>query len=119
MTSRCRTFKSNEPEEFESRINESDPAHDIHDPKYVHPYTTSWPLLNHIVRDSRSLGNRAAAEKVMESKEQQKSAREQLYERDPTAVARDHGNKPSRGAEVDAELKRDDELRMQEKGIDA
>lgn len=36
---------------------------------------------------------------------------------DPTAPAKSHGNKPSRGAEIDAELQRDDELRLQEKGI--
>lgn len=28
-----------------------------------------------------------------------------------------HGNKPSRGAEIDAELKADDEQRLKEKGL--
>ena len=36
---------------------------------------------------------------------------------DPTRPARGHGNKPSRGAEIVAELQREDKLRMQEKGV--
>ena len=39
------------------------------------------------------------------------------YGGDPTARAEKHGNKPSRGAEIDKQLKEDDELRLQEKGI--
>lgn len=35
---------------------------------------------------------------------------------DPTAAARDHGNRPSRGAEIDKQLQEDDQLRLQEKG---
>ncbi|PGH16510.1 hypothetical protein AJ80_05195 [Polytolypa hystricis UAMH7299] len=36
---------------------------------------------------------------------------------DPTAPAKMHGNKPSRGAVVDADLKREDEERLRQKGI--
>ena len=44
---------------------------------------------------------------------------ERLSKKDPTAPAKAHGNKPSRGAEIDAELMRDDEERLKQKGIDA
>ncbi|EJU02555.1 hypothetical protein DACRYDRAFT_21627 [Dacryopinax primogenitus] len=40
-----------------------------------------------------------------------------MKNRKPTELAQDHGNKPSRGAEIDEELRKDDELRMKEKGI--
>jgi hypothetical protein len=36
--------------------------------------------------------------------------------RDPTAPAIMHGNKPSRGAVIDAELKAEDEAILQKKG---
>ena len=52
-----------------------------------------------------------------EMKEDSQPEEESLQQKDPTAPAKLHGNKPSRGAEIDAELKRDDELRMQEKGL--
>lgn len=51
------------------------------------------------------------AEKEEEEREQEDSRR------DPREAAERHGNKPSRGAEIDAELKHDDELRLKEKGI--
>ncbi|KAL2222203.1 hypothetical protein M432DRAFT_588099 [Thermoascus aurantiacus ATCC 26904] len=38
----------------------------------------------------------------------------ELAKMDPTAPAILHGNKPSRGAEIDKELKRDDEQRLRE-----
>ena len=66
-------------------------------------------------RDQRSLGNRAALETRDQEREEQEE--QSMSRRDPTAPAKAHGNKPSRGAEIDAELQRDDELRMQEKGI--
>jgi hypothetical protein len=40
----------------------------------------------------------------------------EMSQRDPTAPAKAHGNRPSRGAEIDKELMQDDELRLQEKG---
>ena len=39
------------------------------------------------------------------------------YNGDPTQAAQSHGNRPSRGAEIDKQLKEDDELRLKEKGI--
>jgi hypothetical protein len=42
---------------------------------------------------------------------------EELQKMDPLKPAQMHGNKPSRGAQVDAELKREDEERLRQKGI--
>ncbi|WEW56915.1 hypothetical protein PRK78_002372 [Emydomyces testavorans] len=40
---------------------------------------------------------------------------EELAKKDPLAPAMFHGNKPSRGAQIDAELRREDEERLKEK----
>ncbi|KIP12473.1 hypothetical protein PHLGIDRAFT_259454 [Phlebiopsis gigantea 11061_1 CR5-6] len=66
-------------------------------------------------KDQRSLSNRAALEVREQQKEEE--AEQNAIVGDPTAPAKSHGNKPSKGADIDAELQRDDELRMQEKGI--
>ncbi|BDD55976.1 hypothetical protein MPDQ_004060 [Monascus purpureus] len=44
-----------------------------------------------------------------------REAEEELSKIDPTKPATFHGNKPSRGAEVDKSLMEDDELRMRER----
>ncbi|TRM70573.1 hypothetical protein BD626DRAFT_544849 [Schizophyllum amplum] len=61
-------------------------------------------------KDQRTIGNRlAAAEKA-------ESPKPRTVE-DPLKPAQAHGNEPSRGAKVDAELQEEDELRLKEKGI--
>jgi len=40
---------------------------------------------------------------------------EKAAEVKPTEVAKEHGNKPSRGAEIDEELENEDEQRVKEK----
>jgi len=45
----------------------------------------------------------------------QEEAEEELKNKNPTDLAKEHGNKPSRGAEIDEELKKDDQLRLKEK----
>ena len=69
-----------------------------------------------LYRDQRSLSNRADLEAREQLKEEEMD-NQPPHNGDPTAPAKFHGNKPSRGAEIDAELQRDDELRLQEKGI--
>ena len=61
-----------------------------------------------------TLGNRAA----LETKAEQEEEQERFSKKDPTAPAKAHGNKPSRGAKIDAELMREDEERLRQKGID-
>ncbi|KAJ5489066.1 hypothetical protein N7539_003956 [Penicillium diatomitis] len=41
----------------------------------------------------------------------------ELSKKDPTAPAKMHGNEPSKGAKIDAELQAEDEQRLREKGI--
>ncbi|KAJ5620228.1 hypothetical protein N7510_004212 [Penicillium lagena] len=41
----------------------------------------------------------------------------ELSKSDPTKPAQLHGNKPSRGAEIDRELQMEDEQRLREKGV--
>lgn len=74
-------------------------------------------------RDSRSLKNRLHAEMELEQHERGGDFVNEVpaesgdpYNGDPTQAARDHGNRPSRGAEIDKQLKEDDELRLKEKG---
>lgn len=69
-----------------------------------------------LYRDQRSLSNRADLE-IREQLKEEEVDNQPTNSGDPTAPAKFHGNKPSRGAEIDAELQRDDELRLQEKGI--
>ncbi|EAQ89661.1 hypothetical protein CHGG_06280 [Chaetomium globosum CBS 148.51] len=65
-------------------------------------------------KDQRSLSNRAAAEV---SDEQNEESREtSLHKQDPTLPAKVHGNEPSRGARIDAELQAEDEAALKKKG---
>ena len=73
-------------------------------------------MLNALLRrDQRSLGNRAALETRDQEREEQEE--QSMSRRDPTAPAKAHGNKPSRGAEIDAELQAEDEEMLRRKGI--
>jgi len=71
------------------------PEHKLNDPK-----------------DNRSLTDRVAAELEVERLEKLES--ENAPRLDPLEPARSHGNEPSRGARIDAELQHDDEMRIQE-----
>ncbi|EKM61211.1 uncharacterized protein PHACADRAFT_24433 [Phanerochaete carnosa HHB-10118-sp] len=81
-------------------------AHNLNDPK-----------------DERSLRNRLRAEQELNEMKKGEMNNEippqtgDPYNGDPTSHAAQHGNKPSRGAEIDKELKEDDERRLREKGI--
>ncbi|EMD42339.1 hypothetical protein CERSUDRAFT_90956 [Gelatoporia subvermispora B] len=72
-------------------------AHDIHDPK-----------------DSRTLNRRAQAEKKQWEDEEREEQEQTIT--NPLAPAEKQGHQPSRGAQVDAELQRDDEEQLKKKG---
>ncbi|KAI0756219.1 hypothetical protein C8Q80DRAFT_1091674 [Daedaleopsis nitida] len=72
-------------------------AHDIHDPK-----------------DNRNLHVRAQQEAVQERQEERADRAKTVT--NPLEPAQRHGNKPSRGAEIDAELQREDEDALAKKG---
>jgi len=67
-------------------------------------------------KDSRSLSNNLAAA-VQYEKAEEEAEEQRRTVPDPLEPAQRHGNKPSRGAEIDAELKAEDEAILQKKGI--
>ncbi|KAI5820433.1 hypothetical protein BZA77DRAFT_273966 [Pyronema omphalodes] len=68
--------------------------------------------LNNDAKDNRTIANRleSAEKKAKQHNDDHKS-------KDPRDAALKHGNKPSKGAQIDAELQAEDELRLQEKGM--
>jgi len=63
------------------------------------------------LRDERTLSNKLDAEEI---REHRISESKQTI-KDPLKPAMDHGNKPSRGAQIDAELQREDEEILKKK----
>ncbi|TFB00726.1 hypothetical protein CCMA1212_007178 [Trichoderma ghanense] len=64
-------------------------------------------------KDQRSIANRLAAEeRRVEPEDDLDTAR---LHKDPTLPAKMHGNEPSKGAQIDAELMADDEERIKQK----
>ncbi|KAI0673891.1 hypothetical protein C8Q78DRAFT_1151963 [Trametes maxima] len=66
-------------------------------------------------RDSRNLGVRAQQER-QEEREAEREERARTVD-DPLEPAKRHGNEPSRGAQIDAELQREDEENIKKKGL--
>jgi hypothetical protein len=64
-----------------------------------------------MVEDQRSIANRLAA---AEKKEHERT--DDTGTEDPRAPALKHGNEPSRGAKIDAELQAEDEAELERKG---
>ncbi|KAL2126464.1 hypothetical protein VTI74DRAFT_855 [Chaetomium olivicolor] len=76
---------------------------------------TSNSHLQNDSKDQRSLSNRAAAEKSADSGPEE-SREAALHKKDPTLPAKMHGNEPSKGAQIDAELQAEDEAMLKKKG---
>ncbi|CAG1975961.1 unnamed protein product [Fusarium graminearum] len=65
-------------------------------------------------KDERSIANRLAAEeKKSESGDDTETAQ---LKKDPTLPARAHGNEPSKGAKIDAQLQAEEEEELKRKG---
>lgn len=60
--------------------------------------------------DERSIANTLADASRVEKKE--KEAEQEKQNAKPTDAAKAHGNQPSKGAKVDEELEKEDELRL-------
>ncbi|KAF3939791.1 hypothetical protein ABW19_dt0200628 [Dactylella cylindrospora] len=60
-------------------------------------------------KDERSIGNRLAEASMRNAKEDDTTNESSKTIKDPLAPAKAHGNEPSRGAKIDAELQREDE----------
>ncbi|KAF5670643.1 hypothetical protein FHETE_4550 [Fusarium heterosporum] len=65
-------------------------------------------------KDERSIANRlAAAEKESESGDDLQTAQ---IKQDPTLPARSHGNEPSKGAKIDAQIQQEEQEELERKG---
>ncbi|TPX10743.1 uncharacterized protein E0L32_008312 [Thyridium curvatum] len=65
-------------------------------------------------KDERSIANRLAAEE-QKTEDSGDSKETKLLKKDATLPAKMHGNEPSKGAKIDAELQAEDEQRLREK----
>ncbi|KAH8102502.1 hypothetical protein BXZ70DRAFT_786307 [Cristinia sonorae] len=63
-------------------------------------------------KDQRSLANRLASASKADKEEEQKTS----APADPLAPARSHGNEPSRGAKIDAQIQEEEEEFLRRKG---
>ncbi|KAJ5107173.1 hypothetical protein N7456_003848 [Penicillium angulare] len=72
-------------------------------------------------KDQRSIGNKLAAQSNKNDPSHHHNnefnPEAEMSKQDPTKPAIMHGNKPSKGAQIDAELQAEDEQRLREKGI--
>ncbi|KAM0322668.1 hypothetical protein ACHAQA_009257 [Verticillium albo-atrum] len=65
-------------------------------------------------KDERSIANRLAAEEQKDGEEDSEETR--LHKIDPTLPARAHGNEPSRGAKIDAQIEAEEQAELERKG---
>lgn len=74
------------------------------------------PLLTSPIEDQRSIANRLAREEQRAEEPEEHDLEKQRIEHDATLPAKAHGNKPSRGAEIDQELREEEEQMLKKKG---
>ncbi|TEA20230.1 hypothetical protein C8034_v003886 [Colletotrichum sidae] len=68
-------------------------------------------------KDERTIANRLAAEEKKEKQDDDDDdAETRQLKKDPTLPAKMHGNEPSSGAKIDAQLQAEDEERLKQKG---
>ncbi|CAG9951084.1 unnamed protein product [Clonostachys rosea f. rosea IK726] len=88
----------------QSEINKSEP--------YNEGKTNSHDTLDS--KDERSIANRLAA--AERQGEQEEDLETKLLKKDPTLPATLHGNEPSKGAKIDAELQAEEQELLKKKG---
>ncbi|KAI9839735.1 MAG: hypothetical protein M1838_004274 [Thelocarpon superellum] len=70
-------------------------------------------------KDERSTANKLANEVrliISQKKEEEDDFETSLSKKDPTLPAKAHGNEPSKGAKIDAELQAEEEAELKKKG---
>ncbi|RDW80714.1 hypothetical protein BP5796_05412 [Coleophoma crateriformis] len=67
-------------------------------------------------KDERSIANKLERETKRESEPEPESAEAKASKQDPTLPAKMHGNEPSKGAKIDAELQAEEEAELKRKG---
>ncbi|KIE01376.1 hypothetical protein MAJ_02717, partial [Metarhizium majus ARSEF 297] len=66
-------------------------------------------------KDERTISNRLAAEEKRRKQGDSDDFETAMSKKDPTLPAKMHGNEPSKGAKIDAELAAEDAQRIKEK----
>ncbi|KAL6719248.1 hypothetical protein ACLMJK_003485 [Lecanora helva] len=67
-------------------------------------------------KDERSIANKLAREEKRQNEPEPMGREEAESKKDPTLPAINHGNEPSKGAKIDAELKAEEEEALKKKG---
>ncbi|KAH9889198.1 hypothetical protein F4778DRAFT_785751 [Xylariomycetidae sp. FL2044] len=67
-------------------------------------------------KDERSIANRLANEERKLNRDEPNDPETKASKQDPTLPAKLHGNEPSKGAKVDADLKAEEEEYLKKKG---
>lgn len=76
----------------------------------------SRQLLISLIEDERSIANRLAAADTQNDDDSGKAtAEDKLVQEDPTALAKSHGNEPSKGAKIDAQIQAEEEAELAKK----
>ncbi|KAL8910498.1 MAG: hypothetical protein Q9171_004194 [Xanthocarpia ochracea] len=78
------------------------------------------PPNSHLANDSkdeRSIANKLAREEKRQNESEPISKEARDSQIDPTLPAKNHGNEPSKGAKIDAEIKQEEEEMLRKKGI--
>ncbi|KAI4214984.1 MAG: hypothetical protein LQ351_002700 [Letrouitia transgressa] len=68
-------------------------------------------------KDERSIANKLAREEKRQKEPEPISQEAADSQADPTLPAKKHGNEPSKGAKIDAELQQEEEEILKKKGI--
>ncbi|KAH7411059.1 hypothetical protein BKA64DRAFT_372693 [Cadophora sp. MPI-SDFR-AT-0126] len=67
-------------------------------------------------KDERTIANKLAREEQRENEEEEESEETRALKKDPTLPAKMHGNDPSRGAKIDAQIQAEEEEELRRKG---
>jgi len=67
-------------------------------------------------KDERTIANKLAREEKREKEDEPESEEVAALKEDPTKPAKLHGNEPSKGAKIDAELQAEEEAELKRKG---
>ncbi|KAF6229199.1 hypothetical protein HO133_007315 [Letharia lupina] len=67
-------------------------------------------------KDERSIANKLAREGKRQHEPEEISKEAAEYQKDPTLPAKNHGNEPSKGAKIDAEIQQEEEEMLKKKG---
>ncbi|KAL8948367.1 MAG: hypothetical protein Q9222_005438 [Ikaeria aurantiellina] len=68
-------------------------------------------------KDERSIANKLAREEKRQKEPEPISKEAAESQADPTLPAKKHGNEPSKGAKIDAEIQQEEEEMLRKKGI--